>query len=181
MVHPDRPGEVMIYVKGAPEVILDLCDRQLDKQQQVAHLQKKQALDQVKEMASQPLRVLSFAYTQLSLDQWMKFEQSDVTPEQQLEEYLVGGQLKLCFVGAFGMKDPLRPRVQSCVNYARNHAQMQVRLVSGDHIETAKAVAIKAGILKPEEANIPFAVMESHQFRDYVGEITQEEDEFGNT
>jgi magnesium-transporting ATPase (P-type) len=48
---------------------------------------------------------------------------------------------------------------------------MQVRLVSGDHIETAKAVALKAGILKPEEHNVPYAVMTSSQFREFVGEV----------
>ena len=180
MVHPDRPNEVMIYVKGAPENVLNLCGRQIDKQGQDIHLQKSQIIEQVRAMASQPLRVLAMAYTSLSLEQWNKLEQGDTTPEQQLEEYLIGGQLSLSFIGVIGLKDPLRPRVQSCVKYAREHAQMQVRLVSGDHIETAKAVAIKAGILKPEEANVPYAVMESHQFREFVGEIRQYEDEEGN-
>jgi magnesium-transporting ATPase (P-type) len=41
--------------------------------------------------------------------------------------------------------------------------------VSGDHIETAKMTAIKAGILKPEEANRLYAVMTGQQFRDAVG------------
>jgi magnesium-transporting ATPase (P-type) len=63
--------------------------------------------------------------------------------------------------------------VQSCVQYARDHARLGVRLVSGDHIETAKMVAIKAGILKPEETGKPFAVMLASEFRSHVGGIKQ--------
>ena len=65
------------------------------------------------------------------------------------------------FVGAFGLKDRLRPNVKSVVNAAQNVSQdpdapkrpkyVNVRMISGDHFETAKAVAIKAGILNDED------------------------------
>jgi magnesium-transporting ATPase (P-type) len=47
--------------------------------------------------------------------------------------------------------------------------------VSGDHIETAKAVALKSGILKPEEASKLYSVMSAEDFRNTVGAIIEDE------
>ena len=60
------------------------------------------------------------------------------------------GTLKLTLIGTFGLNDPLRNKVKSCVEYAKDHAKLEVRLVSGDHVETAKAVALSTGILAPD-------------------------------
>ena len=49
------------------------------------------------------------------------------------------------------MKDPLRPNVAKCVKYARECANLNIRLVSGDHEQTALSNALKAGILSKEE------------------------------
>lgn len=74
----------------------------------------------------------------------------------------------LTFVGVFGLRDPLRPKVASCIKYAVD-GDVRVRLVSGDHVETAKAVALKAGVLRPEEAGREYAVMTAQEFREHVG------------
>jgi len=47
-------------------------------------------------------------------------------------------------------------------------------MVSGDHIETAKNVAIKAGILKQDELHSRYAVMDAAEFRSLVGSIERE-------
>lgn len=80
------------------------------------------------------------------------------------------------FIGAFGLRDPLRPNVLGCVNYARDQAELNVRLVSGDHIDTARAVARKAGILRDEDLEgeplkSKWAVMDAAAFADEVGEV----------
>lgn len=54
---------------------------------------------------------------------------------------------------------------------------LTVRMVSGDHIETAKSVAIKAGILRHDEQKKNYAVMEAEDFRAVVGGIIQKSDE----
>jgi len=64
---------------------------------------------------------------------------------------LSNGEIPLKFLGAFGLRDPIRPNVKSCDSYARDMGNLTVRMVSGDHIETAKSVAIKAGILRHDE------------------------------
>ena len=76
----------------------------------------------------------------------------------------------------FGLSDPLRPKVKSAVTYARDCGKLNVRLVSGDHIETAKAIALKSNILKPEEASKLYSVMDAEDFRNTVGKIEGEID-----
>lgn len=60
------------------------------------------------------------------------------------------------------------------MKYAREQGGLNIRLISGDHFETAKAVAIKAGILRPEEAGRNYSVMTGEQFREFVGKLTQQ-------
>lgn len=163
-------------MKGAPEEVIRHCHNRLI-QGQETQIDQHDCLKNVDAMAAQPLRVLTFAYVQMSFSDWERYEHSDRSPEQIVEELVNSQQLPFCYIGSFGLRDTLRPRVQSCVQYARDHARLGVRLVSGDHLETAKMVALKAGILKPEESGKPYAVMEAEQFRQLVEGIDQFIDE----
>lgn len=177
---PDRPERVAVYVKGAPEVILELCTHTHQADDSIAPLgdEEKQTLTEVvSRMASQPLRTMAFAYVEMDLQAWTsEYEDRGGSAEKNLEDALSSRALGLTFVGAFGLRDPLRAKVQSCVNYAEK-GDLRVRLVSGDHVETAKAVALKAGILRPEEAGRLYAVMQAEDFRATVGELRRSRDE----
>jgi len=114
--------------------------------------------DKVKQMAGTPLRVMAFAFVEMDLQgqrpSWENIagrDQAHSTANRNLSDYLKRGERPFTFIGCFGLRDPLRPKVLSCVNYARNEGKLMVRLVSGDHLETAKKVAMKAGILREEE------------------------------
>ena len=72
-------------------------------------------------------------------------------------------------LGAFALRDPIRPMVKSAVGYARDQGQMNIRLISGDHIETATAAAMKAGILSSSERGQEYAVMHADDFENKVG------------
>ena len=147
---PDRPERVAIYVKGAPEVILGLCSHQITRNgyEELDDDKKKNILDVASNMASRPLRTMAFAFFELDEQQWYdQYESQSPTPEIALEDSLVNGTLTLSFIGTIGLRDPLRQKVKSCVEYAKDKAKMSVRMVSGDHLETAKKVALKAGIL----------------------------------
>lgn len=63
----------------------------------------------------------------------------------------------------------MRPTVRSAVGYARDSGHMNIRLVSGDHIETATATARKAGILQESDEGSSFAVMHADDFERKVG------------
>jgi Ca2+-transporting ATPase len=174
---PDRPQRVAVYVKGAPEVIINLCHSIAGARGSgmFGNDEKARMLDTVASMASNPLRVISFAFTEMDLEDWLALEGRGGTPERALEDALSNGALALTFIGAFGLRDPLRPSVSSAVKYARDSGKLWVRLVSGDHIETAKAVALKSGILRAEEAGRLYSVMSAEDFRQTVGQIIEDD------
>jgi magnesium-transporting ATPase (P-type) len=115
----------------------------------------------------------------VDLEAWsQRFEGQGGSADRALEDALTSRELGLTFVGVFGLRDPLRPKVASCIKYAED-GDVRVRLVSGDHVETAKAVALKAGILRREDAGREYAVMTAQEFREHVGLRTHEDPETG--
>jgi magnesium-transporting ATPase (P-type) len=170
---PSHPDKVVVYVKGAPEVVLGLSTHIVGAGGAVSVLsaeERIEALETVAVMAARPLRVLGFAYAEMDVDTWnSQYENQGTATEKTLEEALASGKLGLTYLATFGLRDPLRDVVASAVSHARVDAKITVRLVSGDHLETAKAVAERAGILTAEEAGEPFACMSAEDFRAAVG------------
>jgi len=74
-----------------------------------------------------------------------EFEQlkNSENPEKAIES-------NLTCVGMFGLKDPLRPGITDAVTRCRN-AGINVRMITGDGIATAKAISVEAGILTEED------------------------------
>ena len=174
--HPDSPQTVTIYVKGAPEVIVSRSSHVLTnggivdlEEQDIETIHR-----QVKSMAELPLRALGFAYAEVPLEDWInRYEVEENGAGRALEDALSSGELQLTFLGAFGLRDPLRPKVQSCIKYAKEHGELGVRLVSGDHLETARTVATKAGILTPADFGRAYSVCSAEDFRAAVGGLEQ--------
>lgn len=132
----EMPTPVVAFVKGAPDVILDLCTKQrvdgklvdLDDDARAA------ILEQNHDMASSALRVLAVSYRPLPdlIDQ--------PTPEN-VEKDLV-------FIGLVGMIDPPRPEVIEALKIARG-AGLKSVMVTGDYKDTAEAIARDIGLLTP--------------------------------
>jgi calcium-translocating P-type ATPase len=127
-------GSERILVKGSVEAILDRCSRQLDS------LGQPQALDgaaieaAVGAMAACGERVLAFAIGQAKASQ------------HQLEHHHVAKDLD--FLGLQGMLDPPRPEAILAVA-ACQAAGIRVKMITGDHLETARAIARQMGIGPP--------------------------------
>jgi Ca2+-transporting ATPase len=85
------------------------------------------------------------------------------TPSHCLTELVQtqADRLGFILIGAFALRDRIRTGVRQAVSFARDQGNMSVRLISGDHIETATAVAEKVGIIKPEERGGTYTVMEA--------------------
>lgn len=180
---PSHPDKVVVYVKGAPEVVLGLSTQIVGAGGAVNQLTPEDRNEQttaVAAMAARPLRVLGFAYAEMDVDTWnSQYENQGTATEKTLEDALASGKLGLTYLATFGLRDPLRDVVASCVRHARDEGHINVRLVSGDHLETAKAVAERAGILLPEEANNHYAFMSAEDFRAAVGDLVTSTDEDG--
>ena len=127
-------GHYVAFVKGAPDVILDLSDRILSFGEVRAATadDRRAVLDAVDAMARQALRVLGVAYRPL-----------DSLPDPEgmdLEQDLI-------FVGLLGMIDPARPEIRQAIEVARG-AGLRSVMVTGDYRDTAAAIAGEIGLLR---------------------------------
>ena len=112
------------------------------------------------------LRTIAFAYKDLSTDEFnqLKSECNNFQEAQDRE----GLESSLTFVGVFALEDQLRHGVVRAVKFAHK-GYINVRMVSGDNLETATAVAIKAGIITEEESKQRYTCMAGEEFRKLVG------------
>jgi P-type Ca2+ transporter type 2C len=126
----------LAFVKGAPDIVLDLCDQILIDGRAIPMREetRKEVLGINQDMARQALRVLGVAYRAM-----------DGIPKECTTESV---ENKLTFVGLMGMIDPARPEVKEAVKVARR-AGLKSVMVTGDYKDTAEAIAREIGILTP--------------------------------
>ncbi|MDD4840047.1 MAG: calcium-translocating P-type ATPase, PMCA-type [Clostridia bacterium] len=128
-VNESKDGTVG-YIKGAPDLLIQKCTQIMDGDEIRAITKKdiQKIYDANKSMASMALRVLAVAIKKEKLD------------TKVLETEMI-------FVGLVGMIDPPRPEVRDAVETCRK-AGMRAIMITGDHIDTASAIAREIGILK---------------------------------
>lgn len=95
----------------------------------------------VNELAGKPYRVIACAYAELVEQDWVHMERQFATPSHCLKELVQTSRIQFNLIGAFALKDKIRSKVKTAVTFSREQAMMNVRLISGDHVETATAVA----------------------------------------
>lgn len=122
------------YTKGAPDVIIQRCAYYLENGKKVPMTQEymDQILKANKSMADRALRVLACA---------QKVWENE--PEEFTPEYL---ENDLCFLGLCGMIDPVRPEVKAAIVECKE-AGIRPIMITGDHIDTAVAIAKELGII----------------------------------
>ncbi len=125
-LHRGGSGRNLIYVKGAPEVVLAMCE--LDDARQEAIRKTNH------ELAGQAYRVLAAAYRE--------------APEDKEDLHRSDIETGLTFLGLLGMMDPPRTEVYDAVSEAK-HAGMRVIMITGDNPDTARAIAEELGIAAP--------------------------------
>ncbi len=135
------PDGVVQYTKGAPDVVLGLCTQYLKDGQAVPMTDEHRGeiLAANKAMADKALRVLACA-----MRSW------DAVPESDKPEHL---ESDLCFVGLAGMIDPVRPEVKAAIDECSG-AGVRAIMITGDHVDTAVAIARELGILREGDSAI---------------------------
>ncbi|HNV26502.1 MAG TPA: cation-translocating P-type ATPase [Nitrospira sp.] len=126
-------GRAVAYVKGAPDVVLDLCDSYMTKTGDVAPLSdsmRRSMVSRNQQFAQQALRVVALARRVL--------DPEPATCESK------GIERELVFLGLAAMKDPLRPEAKQAVERCRS-AGIKTVMITGDHKETALAIGREAG------------------------------------
>jgi P-type Ca2+ transporter type 2C len=126
-LHETSDG-VVAYTKGAPEIVLESCARQLTAEGEAALDDEGRAavLATAQELAGDALRVLAVARKQ---DATLEAAEQDLT-----------------FVGLIGMIDPPRPEARDAIEICRR-AGIKAVMITGDHPATAQAIASELGLL----------------------------------
>ena len=133
-VHKDADGNLIQFTKGAPDEVLKRCTKALINGVAVDMTDaiRQDILTANKAMADKALRVLSAAQKPLSS------EPSAYEPEAI--------ECDLCFIGLVGMIDPVRPEVKPAIDECRS-AGIRPIMITGDHKDTAVAIAMQLGII----------------------------------
>ncbi|XP_043423905.1 plasma membrane calcium-transporting ATPase 4 isoform X4 [Leopardus geoffroyi] len=158
-------GGYRMYSKGASEIILRKCNRILDKKGEVVPFKNKDRDEIVRTviepMACEGLRTICIAYRDFN----------DGEPPWDNESEIL---TELTCVAVVGIEDPVRPEVPDAIAKCKQ-AGITVRMVTGDNINTARAIATKCGIVTPGD---DFLCLEGKEFnrliRNEKGEVEQE-------
>ncbi|HUM59403.1 MAG TPA: calcium-translocating P-type ATPase, SERCA-type [Bacillota bacterium] len=134
-------GSIRSFTKGAPDVVLGRCTSVLTGEATTAldEEKRKRLLEVNAEFASQGLRVLALA-TRI----WPGI------PDRLLPETVEG---EMTFVGFFAIQDPPRPEVKEAVALCRS-AGIRTVMITGDHLETAVAIARELNIIQPGDESL---------------------------
>jgi P-type Ca2+ transporter type 2C len=125
----DSSGDTIAYAKGAPEIILDSCNRELTETgaTDLTDAAKKIISTAARQMASEALRVLALAY--------------------KTNATLQNAEQEMIFLGLVGMIDPPRPEAKTSIETCIR-AGIKPVMITGDHPLTAQAIARELGLLR---------------------------------
>ncbi|XP_062218344.1 calcium-transporting ATPase 5, plasma membrane-type-like [Phragmites australis] len=154
-----RDSDVHVHWKGAAEIVLALCTSWLDVDGSTHEMtpdKANQLKKLIEDMAEQSLRCVAFAYRNLDL--------KDVPSEEQRINWQLPDN-DLTLIAIAGMKDPCRPEVRGAVELCIK-AGVKVRMVTGDNLKTARAIALECGILENSEVS-ERDIIEGKEFRAY--------------
>ncbi len=146
-IHARNDGSFIQFTKGAPDVVLSRCTHYLEGGAVLPMTEEKQQaiVAENKHMADQALRVLGAAkrvYASLP---------EDVSPEALEQD--------LCYIGLAGMIDPVRDEVKPAILECRR-AGIRPVMITGDHKDTAVAIAKQLGIVSDDSEAITGAELD---------------------
>ena len=137
-------GDHLYYLKGAPEIVLNMCQISMDDRNQI--------LTGVDEWAEDGLRLLGLAYRHLG----------------ELDDYS-----GYTWAGLVGMQDPIRDGVHEAVEVAQR-AGIQIKMITGDYRKTAEKIARTIGLMQPGDRSLEggeLAAMNDQQLEQDVKQV----------
>ena len=137
-IHQLEDGKYLVATKGAPDMLLDRVTK-IEKHGEVSAFTEDDRTTLMKlnkEMATQALRVLAMAYKVI-----------DTLPETVDSDSI---EHDLIFAGLVGMIDPERKEAAAAIKVAQS-AGIRTIMITGDHRDTAQAIAKRLGILRPDQ------------------------------
>lgn len=129
-----------LYTKGAPDVLIEKSQNILLNGELISVSNKEKFEQIIDNYAKQALRTLAVAYR-------------DITKKEAQTKTVEELEQQLNIVGVAGIIDPPRPEVKDSVQ-ALNDAKVEVVMITGDHAQTARAIAYDLGIVKSKKARV---------------------------
>ena len=153
-----KDGAYIQYTKGAPDEVLKCCTKILKdgKVRDITEADRTEILKKNKEYADKALRVLACSFKELS-----------EIPADQSPEAL---EKDLVFCGLVGMIDPVRPEVKAAIEECRT-AGIRPIMITGDHKDTATAIAMELGIIDNPDAAITGAQLNEISDEDFEKDV----------
>lgn len=153
-----KDGAYIQYTKGAPDEVLKSCTKILKdgKVRDITEADRTEILKKNKEYADRALRVLACSFKELS-----------EIPADQSPEAL---EKDLVFCGLVGMIDPVRPEVKAAIEECRT-AGIRPIMITGDHKDTATAIAMELGIIDNPDAAITGAQLNEISDEDFEKDV----------
>ncbi|XP_022723610.1 calcium-transporting ATPase 9, plasma membrane-type isoform X2 [Durio zibethinus] len=151
-------SEVYIHWKGAAEIVLASCSGYLDSNGCLQSINEDREFFKavIDEMAANSLRCIALAYRLC--------EKEKVPADEEGFSGWVLPEENLVLLAIVGIKDPCRSCVKDAVQICMD-AGVKVRMVTGDNIQTAKAIALECGILSSAEDSTEPTIIEGKVFR----------------
>ncbi|XP_074283849.1 calcium-transporting ATPase 12, plasma membrane-type-like [Silene latifolia] len=163
MMRKNSDSSIHVHWKGAPEIILELCSSYFtpEGEKRVMDGDQKRRIGLIIEgMAASSLRCIAFAHTRVLKEQ-LASNIDEALDETKLTEK------DLTLLGIVGLKDPCRPEVKNAVEICKR-AGVKIKMITGDNVFTAKAIATECGILGFDKGE--GEVVEGEEFRNYTHE-----------
>lgn len=156
-----KDGQFVQYTKGAPDEILKKCSYYLENGSKapLTDSVRKKIMEENTRMGNKALRVFAAAYKTYE-------KEPDEYSSEKLENEMI-------FIGLTGMIDPVRPEVKASIEECRN-AGITPIMITGDHINTAKAIARELGILSDDSQAMMGSDIDQYsdeEFKDIVQKV----------
>jgi Ca2+-transporting ATPase len=154
--HSDANAQPVVYIKGAPEILLEQCTHILT-EVGVLPLDEEGRLnieDHLRGYQRRGMRTLAFSYKPIA--------QTNSLSVEQLADHMV-------WMGYVAIADPIRPEVPAAIQACRD-AGIGVKIVTGDNSETAKEIARQIGLWDLADDENPSAHMTGREFAALEGE-----------
>ncbi|KAM7539761.1 hypothetical protein Aperf_G00000043825 [Anoplocephala perfoliata] len=149
----EKNGDFLMFTKGASEIVVRKCKWILDASGEAvpfsAEDQERLTQEVIEAMAGDGLRTIGLAFR--------RFPATEKEPNWDDEDSILNN---LTCIGVVGIEDPVRPEVPPAIRQCQN-AGITVRMVTGDNVNTARSIATKCGILRPDQN---FLVLEGQEF-----------------
>lgn len=162
-------SKVRVYVKGAPEYLIPICEQTLD-----GDINKKPLSDGDREvilndvvsnqMAKHGFKVLSYAFREMAMEELEEIMRSHPVESLAFRQDI---ERDLIYVSTFALNDDLRAEIKETVQGLKAE-DVKVRVVTGDHLDTAKYVAKECGITDESNQFKDGIALTGEQFRDAI-------------